>query len=276
MFPSFKTMVCFAVVIALAAGVLFGRDAIPYAKTAVKQARQSVQDAVPTEFDLDRASMELGESDSELLEFRKRVAELEVDLEDQKGRLEETERDTSRLRGEVEGLSRVYETSGRGSIMSVVWNGREVASTEIASQLNTCIQRIEHLGDRRDLLGRVIDEREITLTNAKQALTNGSNRREELALVLESCRFELECDKFLGTDAEFGDASSSLQAAEVILASAARDSRVRQKVRSSVGSRTDFASSGVLQGDALIDRARALLGAEEPNSSIQGESTTRW
>ena len=82
MFPSFKTMVCFAVVIALAAGVLFGRDAIPYAKTAVKQARQSVQDAVPTEFDLDRASMELGESDSELLEFRKRVAELEVDLED--------------------------------------------------------------------------------------------------------------------------------------------------------------------------------------------------
>ncbi len=276
MFPSFKTMVCFAVVIALAAGVLFGRDAIPYAKTAVKQARQSVQDAVPTEFDLDRASMELGESDSELLEFRKRVAELEVDLEDQKGRLEETERDTSRLRGEVEGLSRVYETSGRGSIMSVVWNGREVASTEIASQLNTCIQRIEHLGDRRDLLGRVIDEREITLTNAKQALTNGSNRREELALVLESCRFELECDKFLGTDAEFGEASSSLQAAEVILASAARDSRVRQKVRSSVGSRTDFASSGVLQGDALIDRARALLGAEEPNSSIQGESTTRW
>ncbi len=276
MFPSFKTMVCFAVVIALAAGVLFGRDAIPYAKTAVKQARQSVQDAVPTEFDLDRASMELGESDSELLEFRKRVAELEVDLEDQKGRLEETERDTSRLRGEVEGLSRVYETSGRGSIMSVVWNGREVASTEIASQLNTCIQRIEHLGDRRDLLGRVIDEREITLTNAKQALTNGSNRREELALVLESCRFELECDKFLGTDAEFGDASSSLQAAEVILASAARDSRVRQKVRSSVGSRTDFASSGVLQGDALIDRARALLGAEEPNSSIQGELTTRW
>ncbi len=276
MFPSFKTMVCFAVVIALAAGVLFGRDAIPYAKTAVKQARQSVQDAVPTEFDLDRASMELGESDSELLEFRKRVAELEVDLEDQKGRLEETERDTSRLRGEVEGLSRVYETSGRGSIMSVVWNGREVASTEIASQLNTCIQRIEHLGDRRDLLGRVIDEREITLTNAKQALTNGSNRREELALVLESCRFELECDKFLGTDAEFGDASSSLQAAEVILASAARDSRVRQKVRSSVGSRTDFAFSGVLQGDALIDRARALLGAEEPNSSIQGESTTRW
>jgi chromosome segregation ATPase len=276
MFPSFKTMVCFAVVIALAAGVLFGRDAIPYAKTAVKQARQSVQDAVPTEFDLDRASMELGESDSELLEFRKRVAELEVDLEDQKGRLEETERDTSRLRGEVEGLSRVYETSGRGSIMSVVWNGREVASTEIASQLNTCIQRIEHLGDRRDLLGRVIDEREITLTNAKQALTNGSNRREELALVLESCRFELECDKFLGTDAEFGEASSSLQAAEVILASAARDSRVRQKVRSSVGSRTDFASSGVLQGDALIDRARALLGAEEPNSSIQGELTTRW
>ena len=276
MFPSFKTMVCFAVVIALAAGVLFGRDAIPYAKTAVKQARQSVQDAVPTEFDLDRASMELGESDSELLEFRKRVAELEVDLEDQKGRLEETERDTSRLRGEVEGLSRVYETSGRGSIMSVVWNGREVASTEIASQLNTCIQRIEHLGDRRDLLGRVIDEREITLTNAKQALTNGSNRREELALVLESCRFELECDKFLGTDAEFGEASSSLPAAEVILASAARDSRVRQKVRSSVGSRTDFASSGVLQGDALIDRARALLGAEEPNSSIQGELTTRW
>ena len=160
--------------------------------------------------------------------------------------------------------------------MSVVWNGREVASTEIASQLNTCIQRIEHLGDRRDLLGRVIDEREITLTNAKQALTNGSNRREELALVLESCRFELECDKFLGTDAEFGEASSSLQAAEVILASAARDSRVRQKVRSSVGSRTDFASSGVLQGDALIDRARALLGAEEPNSSIQGELTTRW
>jgi hypothetical protein len=269
-------MVCFAVVIALAAGVLFGKDAIPYAKTAVEQARQSAHEAVPTDFDLDRASMELGESDSELLEFRKRVAELEVDLEDQKVRLEETQRDSSRLRGEVEGLSRVYETSGRGSIMSVVWNGREVASTEIASQLNTCIQRIEHLGDRRELLGRVIDEREITLTNAKQALTNGSNRREELALVLESCRFELECDKFLGTDAEFGEASSSLQAAEVILASAAKDSRVRRKIRSSVGSRTDFASSGVLQGDALIDRARALLGAEEPSSSIQGELTTRW
>jgi hypothetical protein len=276
MIPSFKTLVCFAIVIALAAGALFGRDAIPYAKTAVKQARQSVQDAIPSDFDLDRASMELGESDYELLEFRKRVAELEVDLEDQKDRLEKTQLDTSRLRSEVEGLSRVYETAGRGSIMSVVWNGREVASTEIASQLNTCIQRIEYLGDREELLGRVIDERQITLKNAKQALTHGSNRREELALVLESCRFELECDRFLGTDAEFGEASSSLQAAEEILAGAARDSRVRQKVRSSVGSRTDFASSGVLQGDALIDRARALLGAEEPNPIAAGESATRW
>lgn len=276
MFPSLKTLVCFGLVLALAAGVLFGRDAIPYAKTAVNQARQSVQDAIPTDFDLDRASMELGESDSELSEFRKRVAELEVDLEDQKGRLEDAERDTSSLRSEVEGLSQLYETSGRGSIMSVVWNGREVASTEIASQLNTCIQRIEYLGDRRELLGRVIDERQITLKNAKQALTNGSNRREELALVLESCRFELECDRFLGTDAEFGEASSSLQVAEEILASAARDSRVRQKVRSSVGSRSDFASSGVLQGDALIDRARTLLGAEKSNSIVPGELTTRW
>ena len=276
MFPSFKTLVCFAIVIALAAGVLFGRDATPYAKTAVEQARQSVQDAVSTDFDLDRASMELGESDFELLEFRKRVAELEVDLEDQKDRLVETERETSRLRSEVEGLSQVYETSGRGSILAVVWNGREVASTEIASQLNTCIQRIEHLGDREELLGRVIDEREITLRNAKRALTDGSNRREELELVLESCRFELECDRFLGTDAEFGEASSSLQAAEEILAKAARSSRVRQKIRSSVGSRTELSSAGVLHGDALIDRARALLGEEVPDSIVQGEPTARW
>jgi len=276
MFPSFKTLVCFAIVIALAAGALFGRDAIPYAKTAVKEARKSVQEAVPTDFDLDRASMELGESDNELLEFRKRVAELEVDLEDQKDRLEETQLDTSRLRSEVENLSRVYETAGRGSVMSVVWNGREVASTEIAAQLNTCIQRIEFLQDRKELLERVIDERQVTLKNAKHALTTGSNRREELALVLESCRFELECDRFLGTDAEFGEASSSLQAAEEILASAARDSRVRQKVRSSVGSRTDYASSGVLQGDALIDRAKTLLGSEESIRISEVGSATRW
>lgn len=260
MFASFKTLLCVLVGLAATGYFVFGTEMVPYTKTAVKSVRGSVKEAIGVDFDLDRASMELEESQVELQEFRKKVAELEVDLEDQESRKRATQEEIEALEAEVDGLTTAYENSGYGAVNDVRWKGLQLSAKQAENRLNSCLQRLEYLGNHHEILVKVIAERKETLNTAEQTLNQGVNRREELALLLESCRFELECDKIMGSSLDFEYASGSLGEAEQILTQASKNSRVNKKVRE--GNKVDFVLNGstVVSGADLVKKARSRNG----------------
>ena len=172
-----------------------------------------------------------------------------------------TQEEIESLEAEVGGLTTAYENSGYGAVNDVRWKGLQLTAKQAENRLNSCLQRLEYLGNHNEILVKVIAERKETLNTAEQVLNQGVNRREELALLLESCRFELECDKIMGSSLDFEYASGSLGEAEQILSQASKNSRVNKKVRE--GNKVDFVlnrSTGV-SGAELVKKARSRNGS---------------
>lgn len=256
MIPSVKT-IGYVIVLVLFGGFLFlGADVVPYSKTAIDSMRGSVKGAIGEDFDLDRAELELQESNAELGNFRKKIAELEVDLEDQTKRKNETEKEIKALEQDLQGLTNAYENSGYGAISRVSWNGVTLSSNQVENRINSCVQRLDYLENHYTLLEKVIAERKSTLSRAEHSLSKGLNRKEELALLLESCRFELECDKVMGVQYDFEKASGSLGEAEKILAEVSKNSRVRKKVREDVDLEYRINNSHGATGAELVNSVR--------------------
>jgi chromosome segregation ATPase len=275
---SIKTFIIGGFVLFALGFVLLGSDLVPYGKTILKQVKNTVSDAVPADFELERAQIELEESDHELHSFRTRIARLQVDIEDQQVKLRKTNGELQGVRKQIQNLSDIYEKSGRGSVRTVQYQGRSVKTEEVATELNHLVKRVSHLESRRDLLDRAVSERTRTVQEAEVALKEGNFRKEEMVLLLETRRFELEYDRFLGEAITFGEASSSLQAAELILAEVSRDSRVRAKLRDEAGGRSVLGYKAEMDGDALMESARMAMGK---NTIVVGngqapEIGSRW
>jgi chromosome segregation ATPase len=275
---SIKTFIIGGFVLFALGFVLLGSDLVPYGKTILKQVKNTVSDAVPADFELERAQIELEESDHELHSFRTRIARLQVDIEDQQVKLRKTNGELQGVRKQIQNLSDIYEKSGRGSVRTVQYQGRSVKTEEVATELNHLVKRVSHLESRRDLLDRAVSERTRTVQEAEVALKEGNFRKEEMVLLLETRRFELEYDRFLGEAITFGEASSSLQAAELILAEVSRDSRVRAKLRDEAGGRSVLGYKAEMDGDALMESARMAMGKNtlEVGNGQAPEIGSRW
>ncbi len=275
---SIKNIILSGFVVFALGFVLLGSDLVPYGKTVMRQVKSSVSEAIPADFELERAQIELEESDHELHSFRTRIAGLQVDIEDQQEKLRKTNGELQGVRKQIQNLSEIYENSGRGSVRTVQYQGRSVKTEDVASELNHLVKRVGHLESRRNLLDRAVSERTRTVQDAEVALKEGNFRKEEMVLLLETRRFELEYDRFLGEAITFGEASSSLQEAELILAEVSRDSRVRAKLRDEAVGRSALGYKAELDGDALMESARMVLeeNTMEVGSGRAPEVGSRW
>lgn len=87
--------------VGLVAGLLFGRDAFSYLKTSASRVSQSVQDSVPTDFQIDRARQMVKELTPVIHEAMHVIAKEEVALEQLDKQIAAHERSNTKLEGEI-------------------------------------------------------------------------------------------------------------------------------------------------------------------------------
>src|SRR5687767_5923453 len=91
--------------IVLLLGLLFGRDAFSYATTTLGWVRQSVNDAVPVEFELTRARDMIAGLRPEIERNMHLIAKEEVEVKGLKDQLASSEKSLAKSKSEIERLA---------------------------------------------------------------------------------------------------------------------------------------------------------------------------
>ncbi len=87
--------------VGLVAGLLFGRDAFSYLKTSANRVSRSVQDSVPTDFQIDRARQMVSDLTPVIREAMHVIAKEEVALEQLDGQIAAADKGAGKLQGEI-------------------------------------------------------------------------------------------------------------------------------------------------------------------------------
>ena len=95
-----KTLVT-VLAVGLVAGLLFGRDALSYLKTGAHRVSNSVQDAVPASFQIERARQMVADLSPVIEEAMHVIAKEEVALEQLDEQIAQSEQSSNKLQGEI-------------------------------------------------------------------------------------------------------------------------------------------------------------------------------
>jgi chromosome segregation ATPase len=166
----------------LLGGLMFGSDLLSYVSTSTGELRATVRDAVPIEFELQRARNLIDEILPEIhanvrliAEDEVEIAALEKDIERSEGQVETDRTALARLRSKLDKSGSKFEIAGR------------TVTREQVTQ--TLAHRLARLKDDEMILAskkRLLETRRSSLTAAMQMLDGARNRKRELRQKVES------------------------------------------------------------------------------------------
>src|SRR5215510_2887797 len=162
--------------------VLFGRDAASYVSTTYNRLTESVQDSVPTEFQIDRAKQMVRDLEPEIRRAMHVIAKEEVALEQLNGQIDTMQAKTEKDKGEIMRLQ-----ADLGTNQNVYhYASRTYTSNEVKQDLARRFNRFKVADDTLASMKQMRDARAKNLDASQQKLASMINARRKLDTDIEN------------------------------------------------------------------------------------------
>ena len=206
--------------VGLVAGLLFGRDAFSYIKTASNKVSESVQDSVPTEFQIERARQMVAELSPVIRDSMHKIAKEEVALEQLDKQIAKAESNQQKLEGEIMQLQTDL-TSGKSTFR---YASRSYSRDQVEGDLNARFTRFKVEDETLASMKEMRNARQANLEAAREnfhamvseqknlqtALVNLEAKRELVSVAQASCDINLDDSKLARAKELISDIRASL------------------------------------------------------------------
>ncbi len=162
--------------------VLFGRDACSYVSTTYNRLTSSVQESVPTEFQIDRAKQMVRDLEPEIRRAMHVIAKEEVALEQLNRQIDACQTKTEKDKGDILRLQ-----ADLGTNQNVYrYASRTYTSSEVKQDLARRFNRFKVADDTLASMKQMRDARSKNLDAAQQKLAAMINARRKLDIDIEN------------------------------------------------------------------------------------------
>ena len=217
----FKKLTIAAAAVLLIGGLLFGRNLFPYARTAFQNVRQSVQDSIPVEAQIDAARQQLEQIGPEIKQMRYEIAKEKVAVSKLEDQLIAQKSDLDSQYSKMMAL-RDHLESGDSYFVS---KGNSYNNDRVRSDLEYRFKNYKTAEATVEKLDRILELRIQGLVAAEAKLDETISQQRELEVQIENLAARQQMVEVAKTASRFSFDSSEL-------------SRTRQMIED-IGTRID-------------------------------------
>jgi len=160
--------------VAIVGGLVFGRELTSYVSSSTHQVRMAVKNAVPIEFELQRARDLVGDIVPEMQANVRAIAQQEVEIESLRADINESEKSLS---AENIRVAKLRDALGSAETCSYTFGGHSYTRDQIKEDL---ARRFDTVREAQTILSgkkRLLENREKSLVAAEQMLEKARNQK---------------------------------------------------------------------------------------------------
>jgi len=166
----------------LVAGFLFGHDAVSYVRTTAGQVKQSVKDAVPVGFEIERARKMISELEPEIRRNMHLIAKEEVEVDRIRRRAEKLDVKQENAKVELQRMKADLESEHR----FLVYAGRRYSRNQVRVDLASRLKRAKTNDETLVSLTKILSARERGLSAARGKLEEMLSAKRTLQVDIEN------------------------------------------------------------------------------------------
>jgi Skp family chaperone for outer membrane proteins len=254
-----KTLISGAV-LALLVGLLFGRDSISYVAASLGLVRDSVREAIPVEFEINRAKRMIKDLEPEIARNMHVIAREEVDLANIRKQVGEMDAGLAKGKGEILRLKSDLE---RGD-SNFVYAGKQYTSKQVETDLAQRFDRHKTKEQTVERLRQIMAAREKGLVAANEKLKEMQSARQQLDVEVANLETRLEFVKVAQTSSQVNFDNSRLSRTKELLSEI--------KTRIDVAEKLVNAES-TYPGEIALDAAETRNITEEVTRHFNGDES---
>lgn len=187
-------------------GLFFGRDAMSYTRTSLGWVQQSVRDAVPIEFEINRAHQMIKDLNPEIRRNTHLIAREEVDLKGLRDQLAEGENQLAKGKADIERLTGDLK---RGD-STFVYCGKNYTAKQVEVDLTRRFEQFKVKEATLNKLRQVLAARENGLVAGREKLKAMQAAKSRLEVDVANLEARLEMVKVAQSTSEFNFDDSHL------------------------------------------------------------------
>jgi len=231
--------------LALLLGLVFGRDVSSYVKTTVGWVNSTVKDAVPVQFELDRARKMIQGLDPEIGRHKREIAREELELRKLAAQVQQDNEKLSKNWSEIETLK---TDLSRGN-SNYVYAGHSYTSKQVETDLTNRFERYQTRDATVQKLNMILTARQRGLEAAQEKLKAMIAAKRQLEVEVENLEARMKMVEVAKASSEFHIDDSQL-------------SRTRQLL-SDIESRIEVDAQLVNADDLVLDEIPVGVPAEQ-------------
>jgi len=261
----FKKLVVGVLAVGVVAGLLLGSNVFSYLTTSYERVSQSVEDSVPTEFQIDRARKMVRDLEPEIRRSMHVIAKEEVEVEQLDKRIEKAETKSVKEKSEIMRLQSDLQTGE--SVFR--YAGHQYTAGEVKQDLSRRFTRFKTsdatIGSLRDMR----DARQRNLEAARQKLATMMSCQRQLLVEVENLEAKLKLVEVAQASSDLRLDDSQLARAKGLMA----DIRAKLDVAAKLANAdTNFQDEIPLDGPAPEDISQQVAeyfgGGKSEDSAI--------
>jgi chromosome segregation ATPase len=190
----------------LLVGLVFGREAVSYVTTSAGWMHQTVKDAVPIEFELERARKMIRDLDPEIRRNMTLIAREEVAVERLGESIRSNESDLAQAKGDIMKLNDDLQSGNE----MFVYAKRTYTAKQVRDDLDNRFQRFKTKEDAVSNLRQVLDARQSALLAAQQKLEAMMAAKAQLEVEVEQLEARMKMVQVAQTRSNFNFDDSHL------------------------------------------------------------------
>ncbi len=202
-----------AAAVALLLGLTFGRDAFSYVKTSLGSFRKAVRESVPVDFELGRARQMIKDLDPEIRRNMHLIAKEEVDVQNLRDQLVQTEKSLAKGRSEIE---RLHADLKRGD-STFVYCGKNYTARQVEADLARRFETHKVKEATTEKLRQILTARDSGLAAGRDKLKAMQAAKHKLEIDVANLEARLEMVKVAQSTSEFNFDDSHLARTKDVL-----------------------------------------------------------
>jgi hypothetical protein len=246
----------------LLGALVFGRELTSYVRCSARSMQSAVQDAVPLEFELERAREMVERIIPEMNSQVRLIAQEEVEVEELKLDVRNTEERLEREKRQIVGLRDQLATKQ----VSLVVNGVERSRDQLAQQLQAKFRFHQESTDILASKRKLLETRMVSLEAARDGLARAKTRKGQLEQQIEglAARHRQLKASAVGTHVEFD--ASRLNRAEKLIAQITKRLAIAERIMQHE-SETDMPTiDDVINENVLFEEIDEYFGSDTSDS----------
>ncbi|MGI9429454.1 MAG: hypothetical protein ACR2NM_12405 [Bythopirellula sp.] len=183
-----KKIVMSVLAVGLVAGLLLGRNAVSYVTTSYERVAESVEESVPTEFQIDRARKMVRDLEPEIRRSMHVIAKEEVEVQQLDERIESAEAKAGKDKSEIMRLQSDLQT-GKSVFR---YAGHAYTANEVKQDLSRRFTRFKTSDATIGSLSDMRDARQRNLDAAREKLATMMSSQRQLLVEVENLEAKLK------------------------------------------------------------------------------------